>query len=124
SPYASAGEYQTAMGDRVTQRSQVISGAASFTAAPGVAAPPPPQGGGAGSHYGGDLFGEVQRYAALAAEIARGETIDVVHAHDWMTFPAGLAVAAIKGVPLVVHVHSTEFDRSGQHVDSRIYDIE
>jgi glycosyltransferase involved in cell wall biosynthesis len=50
--------------------------------------------------------------------------MDVVHAHDWMTFPAGLAVAAAKGVPLVVHVHSTEFDRSGLHVDQRIYDIE
>ena len=76
------------------------------------------------AHYAGDLFSEVQRYAALATEIARGETFDVVHAHDWMTFPAGLAVAAIKGVPLVVHVHSTEFDRSGVHVDTRIYDIE
>ena len=74
--------------------------------------------------YTGDLFTEVQRYAALAAEIARGETFDVVHAHDWMTFPAGLAVAGIKGVPLVVHVHSTEFDRSGMAVDQRIYDIE
>ncbi len=41
-----------------------------------------------------------------------------------MTFPAGLAVAALKGTPLVVHVHSTEFDRSGVHVDQRIYDIE
>jgi glycogen(starch) synthase len=75
-------------------------------------------------HYNGDLFAEVQRYAALATEIARGETFDVVHAHDWMTFPAALAVAGIKGVPLVVHVHSTEFDRSGVHVDQRIYDIE
>jgi glycosyltransferase involved in cell wall biosynthesis len=75
-------------------------------------------------HYGGDLFAEVQRYAALATEIARGETFDVVHAHDWMTFPAALAVAGIKGVPLVVHVHSTEFDRSGVHIDQRIYDIE
>jgi len=60
----------------------------------------------------------------LASEIARQESFDVVHAHDWMTFPAGLSVAAIKGVPLVVHVHSTEFDRSGLHVDQRIYDIE
>lgn len=82
----------------------------------------PPQGG--GSVYSGDLFSEVQRYANLASEIARQETFDVVHAHDWMTFPAGLAVAGIKGVPLVVHVHSTEFDRSGVHVDQRIYDIE
>ncbi len=77
-----------------------------------------------GSHYGGDLFSEIQRYAALAAEISRSEGFDVVHAHDWMTFPAGLAVAGIKGVPLIVHVHSTEFDRSGVNVDQRIYDIE
>ena len=81
-------------------------------------------GGKAGDHYGGDLFNEVQRYAALAAEVARNESFDVVHAHDWMTFPAGMAVAALKGTPLVVHVHSTEFDRSGVHVDTRIYDIE
>jgi glycosyltransferase involved in cell wall biosynthesis len=74
--------------------------------------------------YAGDMFSEIQRYAALAAEIARNESFDVVHAHDWMTFPAGLAVAGIKGVPLVVHVHSTEFDRSGVNVNQRIYDIE
>jgi glycosyltransferase involved in cell wall biosynthesis len=78
----------------------------------------------ASSPYGGDMFAEIQRYALLASEIARHETFDVVHAHDWMTFPAGLSVAAIKGVPLVVHVHSTEFDRSGVNVDQRIYDIE
>jgi glycogen(starch) synthase len=94
----------------------------------GVPIPPvvatPANGFGNGTPYSGDLFAEVQRYAALAAEVARGETFDVVHAHDWMTFPAGLAVAGIKGVPLVVHVHSTEFDRSGMAVDQRIYDIE
>jgi len=75
-------------------------------------------------NYGGDMFSEIQRYAALAAEIARQESFDVVHAHDWMTYPAGLTVAALKGAPLVVHVHSTELDRSGAHVNQRIYDIE
>ncbi len=79
---------------------------------------------GGGSHYAGDLFTEIQRYANLATEIARSEHMEVVHAHDWMTFPAGMAVAALTGKPLVVHVHSTEFDRSGVHVDTRIYDIE
>ena len=74
--------------------------------------------------YAGDLLGEVQRYANLAAEVAKGEQFDVVHAHDWMTFPAGMEVAAAKGAPLVVHIHSTEFDRSGSNVDQRIYDIE
>jgi len=74
--------------------------------------------------YGNNLLAEVQRYATLATEVARNESFDIVHAHDWMTFPAGMAVAALKGVPLVVHVHSTEFDRSGSNVDTRIYDIE
>jgi glycosyltransferase involved in cell wall biosynthesis len=77
-----------------------------------------------GTQYSGDLFQEIQRYAALASEIARNESFDVVHAHDWMTFPAGMAVAGLKGVPLIVHVHSTEFDRAGMHIDQRIYDIE
>jgi glycosyltransferase involved in cell wall biosynthesis len=86
---------------------------------------PLPHGAGAGkAPYAGDLFAEVQRYAALASEIARQESYDIVHAHDWMTFPAGLAAAGIKGVPLVVHVHSTEFDRAGSNIDQRIYDIE
>ena len=77
-----------------------------------------------GNQYAGDLFAEIQRYAALASEIARHENFDIVHAHDWMTFPAGLQVAGLRGVPLVVHVHSTEFDRSGLNIDQRIYDIE
>lgn len=79
---------------------------------------------GLGEHYGGDLFGEVERYATMCLGIARNEPFDVVHAHDWMTYPAGIAVSAIVGKPLVVHVHSTEFDRSGEHVNQRIYDIE
>ena len=75
-------------------------------------------------HYGGDMFFEVHRYAKLAVEIALNEEFDVVHAHDWMTYAAGIAVSAATGKPLVVHVHSTEFDRSGEHVNQRIYDIE
>ena len=75
-------------------------------------------------HYGNDLYAEVHRYAAVAAELALAEEFDVIHAHDWMTFPAGTAVAAVTGRPLIVHVHSTEFDRSGEHVNQMIYDIE
>jgi glycosyltransferase involved in cell wall biosynthesis len=70
------------------------------------------------------MFSEIQRYAALAAEISRNETFEIVHAHDWMTYPAGAAVARASGKPLLVHVHSTEFDRSGEHVNQVIYDIE
>ncbi|MEJ2701120.1 MAG: glycosyltransferase family 4 protein [Sedimentisphaerales bacterium] len=74
--------------------------------------------------YCGDMYAEVHRYAAIAAELAEEEQFDVIHAHDWMTFPAGMAVAAVSGKPLVVHMHSTEFDRSGEHVNQMIYDIE
>jgi glycosyltransferase involved in cell wall biosynthesis len=74
--------------------------------------------------YAGDMFSEVQRYAAIAAELAESEHFDIVHAHDWMTYPAGVAVAQISGRPLIVHVHSTEFDRSGENVNQPIYNIE
>ncbi len=77
-----------------------------------------------GAQYEGDMFGEVERYTRLATQVAMQEEFDVVHAHDWMTYRAGIAVAALTGKPLVVHVHSTEFDRSGEHVNQRIYDIE
>ena len=77
-----------------------------------------------GSDYGGDLYREIHRYASVAADLARDEEFDVIHAHDWMTYPAGIAVAEMTGKPLVVHVHSTEFDRSGEHVNQAIYDIE
>jgi glycosyltransferase involved in cell wall biosynthesis len=79
---------------------------------------------GKAADYGGDLVAEVHRYARLAVDIARNEQFDVVHAHDWMTYPAGLAVAAISQKPLVVHIHSTEFDRSGERVWQQVYDIE
>jgi glycosyltransferase involved in cell wall biosynthesis len=75
-------------------------------------------------NYGGDIYEQVQRYAQKAAELASVEDFDIIHAHDWMTYPAGVAVAAISGKPLVVHVHSTEFDRSGEHVNQVVYDIE
>ncbi|MBN1788711.1 MAG: glycosyltransferase family 4 protein [Sedimentisphaerales bacterium] len=75
-------------------------------------------------HYTGDMYTEVHRYAAAAVKLAMQDSFDVIHAHDWMTYPAGIAVSAVTGKPLVVHVHSTEFDRSGEHVNQMIYDIE
>ena len=77
-----------------------------------------------GVDYGGDMYREIRRYANVAMELARSEEFDVIHAHDWMTYPAGVAVAAMTGKPLVVHIHSTEFDRSGEHVNQVVYDIE
>lgn len=77
-----------------------------------------------GVHYGQDMYSEVHRYAAVAASLALHESFDLIHAHDWMTYPAGMAASLATGKPLIVHVHSTEFDRSGEHVNQMIYDIE
>lgn len=77
-----------------------------------------------GGHYSGDLVGDADRYARLVVALARHERFDVVHAHDWLTYPAGIAIAGVTGKPLVVHVHSTEFDRSGDNIHQQLYDIE
>jgi glycosyltransferase involved in cell wall biosynthesis len=74
--------------------------------------------------YGPDLIEETNRYAEVAAEIARNFSFDIIHAHDWMTFPAGIAAQQASNKPLIVHVHSTEFDRSGEYVDQKVYAIE
>ena len=74
--------------------------------------------------YQGNLIDEVNRYAALVSLVARSESFDVIHAHDWMTYPAGIALAKATGKPLITHIHSTEFDRSGEHVNQQVYDIE
>lgn len=74
--------------------------------------------------YGPNLMEEVSRYALVASSIAQNNSFDVIHAHDWLTYPAGIAAKEITGKPLVVHVHATEFDRSGEHVNQPVYDIE
>ncbi len=74
--------------------------------------------------YGKDLMTEVSRYALIASVIAGSNHFDVIHAHDWLTYPAGIAAKKISGKPLVVHVHDTEFDRSGENINQNVYDIE
>jgi len=74
--------------------------------------------------YGMDLIGDAERYARLVVAMTRHETFDVVHAHDWLTFPAGIMLSAISGKPLVVHVHSTEYDRAGANANQRIVGVE
>ena len=74
--------------------------------------------------YGQNLFQEIANYAVIAEKLAREIDFDVIHVHDWMTFPAGMAAKRISGKPLVVHVHSTEFDRSGSFVNPAICAIE
>lgn len=65
--------------------------------------------------YGPNLMQEVNRYAEVAAEIARNEEFDIIHAHDWLTYRAGIAAKRVSGKPLVVHIHATEYDRSGEN---------
>ena len=77
-----------------------------------------------GLHYGQDLFHEVARYAAKVASAMRDKRPDVVHAHDWMTFPAAAEVARYHRIPLVLHVHSLEQDRSGNAPNETIAAIE
>ena len=67
---------------------------------------------------------EVTRYALVASAIASSNDFDVIHAHDWLTYPAGIAAKKESGKPLVVHMHATEFDRSGENVNQNVYDIE
>lgn len=74
--------------------------------------------------YGSDLFAEVERFTALAARIAAEEPHDVIDAHDWITFGAGLAARAVSGRPLVAHIHATEYDRTGGPGNPVIYDRE
>lgn len=74
--------------------------------------------------YGSNLFQEISNYAIVAGQIASQFDFDVIHAHDWLTYPAGIAAKDVSGKPLVVHVHATDFDRSGGKVNPGVYDIE
>jgi len=74
--------------------------------------------------YGQDLMREISNYAIVAASIATEHTFDVIHAHDWLCYPAGIAAKYISGKPLVIHVHATDFDRSGGNVNPVVYNIE
>lgn len=75
--------------------------------------------------YGSGLIEEVLRYSILAGKIAEEEEFDVIHAHDWLSFLAGVEAKRVSGKPLVVHVHATEFDRTGNGgVNQNVYEIE
>jgi glycosyltransferase involved in cell wall biosynthesis len=74
--------------------------------------------------YGSKLITEVYRYAEVATTIAAHNEFDIIHAHDWMTFPAGIAAKKISGKPLVGHVHATEQDRALNGGDAHVFNIE
>jgi len=74
--------------------------------------------------YGKDLLDEVSKYAVVAMQVAKDQEFDIIHAHDWLTFPAAIMAKEISGKQLVVHIHATEFDRSGEHVNQDVYNLE
>jgi glycosyltransferase involved in cell wall biosynthesis len=74
--------------------------------------------------YGANLLEEVSRYALIASAVASKKEFDIIHAHDWLTYPAGIAAKKVSGKPLVVHIHATEFDRTGENVNTLIFEIE
>ncbi len=74
--------------------------------------------------YGKDLMSEVYRYSCAAAVIALREDFDVIHAHDWMTYPAAMLVKELTGKPLITHIHALEHDRSGDSVNPEVSHIE
>ncbi|MBN2165687.1 MAG: glycosyltransferase family 4 protein [Marinilabiliaceae bacterium] len=74
--------------------------------------------------YGNNLLQEIANYAIVANIIAQDNEFDIIHAHDWLAYPAGIAAKEASGKPLVIHVHATDFDRSGGSVNPTVYEIE
>ena len=74
--------------------------------------------------YGPNLIEEVARYSLIASKIAKENPHDIIHCHDWLTYPAGIAAKKISNNPLVIHVHATEFDRCGENINTYVYNIE
>ena len=74
--------------------------------------------------YGKNLLEEFANYSLIAASVGSHYDFDLIHSHDWLTYPAGIAAKNISGKPLVIHVHATEFDRSGKNVNPAVFEIE
>lgn len=74
--------------------------------------------------YDCNLMDEIYKYSVVASVIAEEMEFDIIHAHDWLAYPAGIAAMEVSGKPLVIHVHATDFDRSGGNVNPEVYRIE
>jgi glycosyltransferase involved in cell wall biosynthesis len=74
--------------------------------------------------YDTNLLDEIYKYSVVASVIAEENQFDVIHAHDWLAYPAGIAAMEVSGKPLIIHVHATDFDRSGGNVNPDVYWIE
>lgn len=74
--------------------------------------------------YPDNLHEEINNYSIVAGVVARNQHYDIIHSHDWLTYPAGIHAKQVLGVPLVIHVHATDFDRSRGNVNPTVYAIE
>ena len=74
--------------------------------------------------YPDNLLEEINNYSIVAGVIARTEEFDVIHSHDWLTYPAGIHAKQVTGKPLVIHVHATDYDRSRGNVNPTVFNIE
>ena len=74
--------------------------------------------------YPDNLHEEINNYSIIAGVVARTEEFDIIHSHDWLTYPAGIHAKQISGKKLVIHVHATDFDRSRGNVNPTVYAIE
>ncbi len=74
--------------------------------------------------YPDNLLEEIGNYEAVASVLVNSLDFDIIHSHDWLTYPAGVFAKHISGKPLVIHVHATDFDRSRGNVNPTVYAIE
>lgn len=74
--------------------------------------------------YAGNLPAAINNYSIVAGVVARQQQFDIIHAHDWLTYPAGIHAKQVSGKPLCIHVHATDFDRSRGNVNPTVYGIE
>jgi len=74
--------------------------------------------------YPDNLLEEINNYSIMAGVVARTVDCDIIHSHDWLTYPAGIHAKQVTGKPLVIHVHATDFDRSRGNVNPTVFNIE
>ncbi len=74
--------------------------------------------------YPDNILEEINNYSIVAGVIARTVPCDVIHSHDWLTYPAGIHAKNVTGKPLVIHVHASEFDRSRGKPNPTVFGIE
>lgn len=74
--------------------------------------------------YGRSMYDEALRYGEMAAAWSKAQHHDLIHAHDWMTYPAAMKANQVSGQPWVAHIHATEYDRTGGNVNQQIAEIE